>query len=118
LISGEVTDIPADLRDYNKFCELILSFVFGDMSDEMKSRIVKLLVHKIEVFPESYRLHFYAGRDYLKLIQENGSKGPMANDVGGPDQKEEGPGVLSPGPSNFFNFFGSKRLTNGWGGVG
>jgi len=92
LISGDVTDIPAGLRDYNKFCELVRSFVFGDMSDEMKSRIVKLLVHKIEVFPESYRLHFYAGRDYLKLIQENGSK----DSVCGSDQKEEGPGVLSP----------------------
>ncbi len=113
LCSGEITDIPAALKEYVKFCELVRSVILGEINEDLKSKIIKLFVHKVEVLPESYKLHLYVGRDHLRLIQNEKAKQTAKYSIDGSDQKEEGPGLASPGPSTIFYNFGSKRLTFG-----
>ena len=96
-----------------KFCELVRSVILGEINEDLKSKIMKLFVHKVEVFPESYRLYLYTGRDHLRLVQNNGAKETPQYSANGSEGKEEGPGVSVPGPSNIFYNFGSKRLTIG-----
>ena len=58
---------PVNLDDYRSYLKLIKT-VFGEFSTikpEWKEKIIKRLVHKVEVGVDSVRIHFFAGEDSI-----------------------------------------------------
>ncbi len=111
LCSGEVTDLPASLKDYKKFCELIHEALLNQKNEEMRKQVIQAFVHKIEIFEDSYRLHYYVGSSHLEkfLDKKSNNKGASEN--------EEAPASFGAAgrDSDFFWVSGSNRLTNGAG---
>ncbi len=63
--SGLLKDMPATLRDYQNFLKGIRTDLKADAANEARHQIAKQLIHKIEVLPETIRIHFKAGRSAL-----------------------------------------------------
>ena len=83
------------------------------MNHDLRAKIIRAIIHKVEVLPESYRLHFYVGKDYLRLIQGGLSPAPSRNEELSSAQKAKSLEGVASGSLKLISNFGSKRLTNG-----
>lgn len=72
--SGMVVDEPSGLRDYLAYINAIKHI--GGLSDStvIKSKIIKLLVAKIELLPSSFKVHYFIGKSITT---------PLTPDAGG-----------------------------------
>ena len=115
LSSGKVSDVPASLKNYKQFCELIRFGLVAKKDEDLIRKIIKTFVHKIELLPGSYKLHLYVGQSHLDLVQARpGAPAPGAKQL--EKQNKKAQENFSLGPSENFLFDGSNRLTIGWGG--
>lgn len=98
LQNGQSCEMPVALKDYEKFIQALK--LLRTNSQEIKAKIVSKLVHKIELLPDSFKLHFYVGESHVSPED---------------DAKRKGTGGLSVPISNRTQIFGSNTLTNGRG---
>lgn len=114
---------PAELEDFLKFTEKLKEiFIHGNA--QIKEKIIKRLIHKIEVNPDEVTLHIIVDQDFYPmgpsngphiflcpksrtvLLKERGSRSPAQTKKA---PKPEGLEALE----IFFNFFSSNSLTFG-----
>jgi site-specific DNA recombinase len=66
---------PASIKDYKAFQEAIKAFVgSGILSPDDKSKVVKALVKKIEVWRDSVTIHYAVGADHVKCVPKGSKK--------------------------------------------
>ncbi len=94
LRSGVQTEPPVQLKDYQAYLTAVSGFLRFAQSPELKTKIIQRLVHKIEIYPAGFNVHFLVDKTV----------------VGEPDKA--GPSAGSPA-SQIFLVSGSKTLTNG-----
>ena len=64
--SGGFRELPVDFKDYQSLLGLV-DKIFGKcIKPEVKTKIIKRLVHKVEVGIDKVKIHYYAGEDYLQ----------------------------------------------------
>ena len=80
--------IPVEMEVYEKFLTMIRSLKVECGSGFLMAKIVKRLIEKVEVTPESVRIHYRVGKNEIQ-------------------------GELAEAGSPPFNFFSSQSLTNG-----
>jgi hypothetical protein len=66
--SGEVTDFPASLKDYKSFCELIHEALLEQKNEDLRRQVIQTFVHRIEILPDSYRLHYCCHLEVPSLL--------------------------------------------------
>jgi site-specific DNA recombinase len=76
-------EVPAALADYEKFIAALRALDATDPENlrerETCRQLLHRLIHKIEVFPDRVRIHYFAGRDYIERdLQRCGSLDPSA----------------------------------------
>lgn len=106
------TDEPVGIRDYQEFLSTLKTLLTLSDSGNFKAQLVKWLMAKIEVLPNSFRLHFYVGKNHvipIKWEQENGQS--VAGSKG-----SEADGKYPAGKTrDFFCVGGSNTIANGVG---
>jgi hypothetical protein len=117
LQSGASTDLPASLKDYSTYQKLIREVIASGDSPELRTKIIQHLIHKIEVLPNAFRIHYHAGQNRFLPLKEGKESGVHTPGSGPfPGQRAHGgPRSLSPPDAlpNFLIFSGSNSLTNG-----
>ncbi len=48
---------------------------------DLRQRVIQMFVHKIEILPESYRLHYYVGKSHLERFKDNKNKSENGKSV-------------------------------------
>ncbi len=105
---------PLKLETYEVFKSGLESLIVkGENDPKMRSDIIKLIVHKIEILKDGFEIHFHVGQAHYN----NALKGQTLGAIFfvGSKKTKENPSVHG-GPSQNLNFFkgvGSSRLTNG-----
>jgi hypothetical protein len=98
LKTQEVTaDPPANLESYKDLLAGLKQLTNAPEGHVTRDRIVRSLIHKVEVTPDGFRLHFHLGRGYIEGELARYGRSPHGGS----------------GSSNIFSHFGSNRLTNG-----
>ena len=64
--SGGFRELPADFKSYQSFLKLVSKTLEEKTDPEVKARIIKRLVHKVEVGVDKVKIHYYAGEDFLQ----------------------------------------------------
>ena len=116
---GVCADFPAGLKDYEGFLAALKAILaFGD-SAEVRTRLVRWVVAKIEVMPGSFRPHFYVGKSHvvpMKWEQVEQLRSSLREEALAPVKTHVGPDAVSaPSLNSFFRDFGSNSLQNGAG---
>lgn len=119
--NGGAMELPASLKDYQGYLSIIRRMLGFAETPELKAVIVRSLVHKVEILPDSFRLYYYVGKD--RINPDNWQPEPPDGSPGGgkrgksDNKKQQSPAGITPptGPFFIFKNFGSKTLTNGAG---
>ena len=59
-------ELPADFKGYRSFLELMGKALREPMMPEIKAKIIKRLVHKVEIGVDKVKIHYYAGEDSFR----------------------------------------------------
>jgi len=94
--SGIVVDEPSHLKDNQAHLNAIRNIQGLSDSAILKSKIIKLLVAKVELLPTSFKLHYFVGKSMTSGLENSGSNTSSAS---------------GPSPSSPFLAFGSNSLT-------
>ncbi len=98
-------ELPVDFQSYQSFLELA-NKVLGEGGDpEVQAKIIKRLVHKIEIGMDKVKIHYYAGQYSLGEVVDS----PIAT----PDTKKNQKSKDSRQDSEFFKDKCSSTLING-----
>ena len=126
--SGQGRGLPASSDLYEQFVASLRQLAEGPLGPPLKARIIALLVAKIEILPESFRLHFRVGENKItrELAQNAGSRLFLCPGIDGEGEnlgisedggrktgKKEGPGKNSQALITFFEKKCSNSLQNG-----
>jgi hypothetical protein len=98
----ETRQVPAEVEVYEKFLGVIRALKDADNLGFLKAKIIKALVHKIEIGSDSLKIHYRVGQNEIERELMKG----------GPDAAM--PPGLSAREKNNLNF-SSRSLTNGAG---
>lgn len=118
--SGICTDVPVGLKDYRAYLTALRSLLGLADSPELKSKIIKWCVAKVELLPSSFKIHYFVGKSVIVPVDWD-PEGPKPSSPGdGAKKTSEGihksPSIFSaPSTSDLFLKFGSNTLTNGAG---
>jgi hypothetical protein len=58
-------DMPASLKDYQAYLTTMRSLLKIVRSPELQSKLIKCLIHRIEVLSEGLRIHYYVGKERI-----------------------------------------------------
>lgn len=119
-----VNEDPVSFENLEMFRKGLRSLIAkGEADHNIKSAIIKTVVHKIEIYPDGFEIHFHVGESHY---QASGNY-PGASFFVSALPKKTKPSVGLPTESPFFipinqtsqflMVHGSRRLTNG-GGAG
>ena len=70
--SGMVVDEPSGLRDYEAYLIAIKRSVGLSDVAVLKSKIIKLLVARIELLPASFKVHYFVGKSVTTPLDPDG----------------------------------------------
>ncbi len=59
-------DEPAQLKDYRALLAGLSGFMNDSAAQGHQERVLRALVHKVEVMPEGFRVHYYAGQSHVE----------------------------------------------------
>lgn len=116
--SSGYTDMPVGLKDYKAYLVTIQDFLGLAETTDLKAKIIQRLVHKVEVLPAAFRIHYYVGKTHFIPLDD----GPKPPDGPGGVPKainamvNKNPMELSPPGFFLFSNFGSNSLTKSRGG--
>ena len=114
---GGYRDLPTELAKFEQFLAILDRFSTDPIAVKARNKIIQKVIHKIEITPDSYKLYFHVGRNYIEGELANASslfsklKAPKTQKAL-PDQPGE-PSILSTNAVQ--TYFGSNSLTYGWG---
>lgn len=92
--TGFVQDEPCELQDFQKFLKALSDLLRRDDNIKIRQKIIRHLVHKINIIEDGFEAHFKVGETYVKVFLLN--------------QKEEGGNALQ-----FFKDYRSNTCQNG-----
>lgn len=107
---GIIKDEPADLRDFQSFTLAIKQLLRMEESNKIKIKIINYLVHRINIIPDGFEVHFKVGESYVKILTTK--LAGVWEDVS--DKKNAL--VESTNASQFLRHFGSNTCQNGAAG--
>jgi hypothetical protein len=58
-------EMPAELSDYRTLIQSMRGMRVEGVADELRPKVVQRLIHKVEVLPEGYRIHFHVGKKHV-----------------------------------------------------
>ena len=64
---GPYSELPADFKDYQRFTAFISKVLKEQTESEKKAKILKRLIHRIEVETKSVIVHYYVGQDSIRM---------------------------------------------------
>ena len=94
-------EAPAELAAFDQFLNALRKLKTETDAQEIRSKIAQRLIHRVEITPESFRLHFYVGENHVNR--------ELAS-AGSPFQLKPQKLKKLPEP-----YSGSNSLHNGWG---
>ena len=113
--SGDYTDAPASLCDYQTYLKTICTVLHEVALPEEKNALIKALVHKIELFPDRICIHYVVGESQISIRTERFEESNGQRKDAKTTKIKGGNNVG--GESQLLSDHGSKReLTNGEGG--
>jgi ribosomal protein S19 len=65
------------LKDYRALLEALQKLANAP-GDSTRGKVIRTLVHRIEITPEGFRLHFHVGRDYVEGELSRSEGSPIA----------------------------------------
>ncbi len=95
-------DAPAEFAAFDQFLTALRKLKTETGGQEIRSKIAQRLIHRVEITPESFRLHFYVGENHVNR--------ELAS-AGSPFQLKPQKLKKLPEP-----YSGSNSLRNGWPG--
>ncbi|MBX9769158.1 MAG: recombinase family protein, partial [Bdellovibrionales bacterium] len=110
---GGPLDAPSEIASYQAFLEGIRRLSQEPMQQELRAQITSMLIQKVEIFPNTFRLHFLVGKNYID--RELASAGslvflcPKSASSGKPRTGEP----LAPFEKSASKFYSSKSVDNG-----
>lgn len=120
--SGFIKDEPSELQDFQRFLKAIGGLLQSDDNPKIRLKIVRFLVHKVNVIPDGFEAHFKVGESYVKIFLikfENGERQKkkaqtllttMDDNL---DKKNALPDLNSGNASQFLGHFGSNTCQIG-----
>ncbi len=111
-------EVPTSLPAYEAFLTVLRGFADDPIILENRIKIIGRLIHKVEIRPGSFRLHFNIGRNYIEgELAKAGSlfSCPQGGQDGKRKRAEQPFSRSAPSFSKPSAYFGSNTLTNGWG---
>ena len=114
-----VGDLPAELGSYQRLLDHLQRLTQGADNAEIRSKIIQKLIHKVEVKPEGFRLHYFTSQEHVErelamragsrpFTATNGDKTASINPAAAESRR-------SRGAAKFSLISGSNTLTNGAG---
>lgn len=104
---SEAGEVPSTLKDFSSFCILIKRNLDAVKDADLRNQILKKLVHKVEVTPNSFKIHYFVGEHTVQDLTENlerNSEFTVAK-----NKKPE----VDFAASGLKSVFGSNRVANG-----
>lgn len=92
-VLGGTMDEPIAIKDYQAYLDVIRNILSTTEDQELKTKIVQRLIHKVEVLPRSFRIHYYVGKG--GFVPTDWESEPQA----AKDKKRAANGGLSSNPS-------------------
>ena len=77
LQSGEIKELPINLKDYTSFLKWIKEFINIETTSEIKQKIIQKLIHKVEIKDDLVKIYLYTGQD--QIISSIGTNGEGSN---------------------------------------
>ena len=65
-----ISELPADFADYQRFLKMIAKSLDKAATSEEKARIIRALVYRLEIGKEGVKIHYYAGKEKTKRIDD------------------------------------------------
>ena len=103
--SGVCSDLPAGLKDYRDYLAALRSVLALSDTPELRARLVKWLVARVELLPQSFKIHYFVGKSVIVPVDWD----PSA------DKAHVGPDASSAPSLPIRMVGGSNTLTNGAG---
>lgn len=109
--SGGLNDMPAELKQYQTFLAGLQKLKDGD-NPEVKARIIQKLVQKIEILPDTYKIHYYVGQNHIQRRESLDSRLFLCPEI---TQKKQSSWPVPAGisASKFFMKSSSNTIDNG-----
>jgi len=116
----QTNDEPAQMSSMQEFLAGLRRLAESPGGEALRAQIVQMLIHRVEVFPTTFRLHYLVGRNYIE--RELASAGSLFLSLmrgNGPERTHEGLAVFAAEASgNNFLKDCSKSACNGVPGWG
>lgn len=77
--SGFMKDEPCELRDFQRFLKALGEILRRDDNLKMRQKVIRLLVHKINIIPDGFEVHFKVGESYVKIFLIKHEQGVSQN---------------------------------------
>ncbi len=110
-------ELPAELPQYSALLSIFSQFANDPMIMDAKAAIIQRLISKVVITPNSYRLYFHVGRDYIDGELDAATR--FFKDLSKKKDLRKSSEVLdSEGLTTKVSeqiYFGSSGLRNGWG---
>ena len=71
--SGPTQELPADFEDYHKFLKFMGKALSAQTAPEVKARILKRLLYKVEITPQGAVLRYYVGKNHIGRVEQSTS---------------------------------------------
>jgi site-specific DNA recombinase len=115
--SGEISEMPVELKTYQAFLTALETRLSHQADDVFKQKVVQRLIHKIELLPDGFRIHWFAGDSRFIPFNPKSEKNVEGKSNSTHSQKENGGGHLASPASFFVLNSGSNTIDFGWGGL-
>jgi hypothetical protein len=60
-----MNELPATFEDYQAFCKSIRLMLGNESNGDFRNQILRKLIHKVEVTPSSYKIHYFVGENVI-----------------------------------------------------
>lgn len=120
--SGFVRDEPCELQDFQRFLKAVSGILRQDDNLKMRLKVIRYLVHKINVLDDGFEVHFKVGESYVKIFLIRFAQGENYNRKAKAlsesletnlDKKNALPDSKSGNASQFLGHFGSNTCVFG-----
>lgn len=109
-VTGVRGDPPVDIQTFETFLTHLKEFVTRDIDAPTKTKVIQKLVHKVQVFKDSVKIHFIVTKTHYhgELARKASSPAFFV-----PRGQKNTPDSFEGGGKNFFMLNGSNTLTVG-----
>lgn len=66
--AGFIKDEPCELQDFQRFLKALGEILRRDDNLKIRQKVIRHLVHKINIIPDGFEVHFKVGESYVKIF--------------------------------------------------